>query len=448
MYRKGVMSETISSEVWRCISETEEQIFYLQRLGAAGTIDGVDTAIAELMKKEFKIKEEKVLEVHTYKITETTVEKHGKRIPCWQTRLADGSRPRCYSYEKFIETLFGYYFGTNIVQDYSFRKMFELALQEKIATEDPKRKTIKDYWDSYHAFISDEFGAKDIRQITPSEVKAYIQEVTQRLAPTKKRLYKFKGVLNLVFRYAIDPERRYISVNPVPDTNRAYVKNCTPTSAKPEDKAFQPDEVTLIREFLWKRVNLLKYDVNGYAILFASETGCREAEIPALKWSDILDKLIHVHAQLNDHVVDGQKQYYYNPTTKNEKGISRDGRYIPITGEIRKILLELREKQKNLGIDSEWVFAKEDGEWITTAGYYEALYRLCKKLGLKLTNNHAFRIALNSYVFIPMGLDVATRAKILGHSVDTNLKYYTFARTDEYLDEVAEKLNAFNLATR
>ena len=57
-------------------------------------------------------------------------------------------------------------------------------------------------------------------------------------------------------------------------------------------------------------------------------------------------------------------------------------------------------------------------------------------------------MALNSYVYVPMGLDVAMRAKILGHSVDTNLKYYTFARTDEYLDEVAEKLNAFNLATR
>ena len=54
----------------------------------------------------------------------------------------------------------------------------------------------------------------------------------------------------------------------------------------------------------------------------------------------------------------------------------------------------------------------------------------------------------NSYVYVPMGLDVATRAKILGHSVKTNLEHYTFARTDEYLDEVTEMLNSFNLATR
>lgn len=442
------MKIKINEKTLQDISEIETQVFHLQRLGKTGTINSVDTVIDELNKKKFKLKEEQVFAVHTSKITETSVEKKGKRKQCWQTCLDDGSRPRCYSYENLIDRLFEYYFGKDVILDYSFKNIFEVALQEKIATENPKNKTVKDYWDSYRAFISDEFGAKDIRRITPSEVKTYIQEVTKQLAPTKKRLYKFKGVLNLVFRYAVDPERQYIVVNPVPESNRAYTKNCTPTSRKPEDKAFQPEEVALIREYLWKRVQSSKYDVNGYAILFASETGCREAEIPALKWSDVLDNRIHVHAQLNDHVVDGQKCYYYNPTTKNEKGVSRDGRYIPMTNEIRKILFALREKQKRLGIESEWVFCKEDGLWTTTAGYYEALYRLCKKLGLELTNNHAFRIALNSYVYVPMGLDVATRAKILGHSVETNLKNYTFARTDEYLDEVAEMLNSFNLATR
>ena len=62
-----------------------------------------------------------------------------------------------------------------------------------------------------------------------------------------------------------------------------------------------------------------------------------------------------------------------------------------------------------LGIESEWVFCKENEEWITTVSYYESLYKVCKKLGLKLNNNHAFRIALNSYVYVPMGLPVTER---------------------------------------
>ena len=73
---------------------------------------------------------------------------------------------------------------------------------------------------------------------------------------------------------------------------------------------------------------------------------------------------------------------------------------------------------------------------------------MCKKLGLKLNNNHAFRIALNSYVYVPMGLPVTERAKLLGHSVDTNLKHYTFARTDDYLEELSEKIDAFNATER
>ena len=124
------------------------------------------------------------------------------------------------------------------------------------------------------------------------------------------------------------------------------------------------------------------------------------------------------------------------------------GRFIPVTHEIRKILSELKEKQDELGISSEWVFCKENGDWITTVAYYEALYKVCRKLGLKLSNNHAFRMALNSYVYVPMGLPVSERAKLLGHSVETNLKHYTFARTDDYMDELSEKINGFNASER
>ena len=46
------------------------------------------------------------------------------------------------------------------------------------------------------------------------------------------------------------------------------------------------------------------------------------------------------------------------------------------------------------------------------------------------------------------GLKVTERAKLLGHSVDTNLKHYTFARTDDYLEELSEKIDAFNATER
>lgn len=435
------------SDIFNEIKDLEFQRLHLIEMKKQGIVNGVDVVIQELSKREFKLKEQKVLSVHANAISEISIAKNGVMVKRWQTRCND-KRPRCSSYEALIEKLYEYYFGKTVITDYSFKTIFEAALDEKIRTEHPKEKTIRDYYLSYKAFITDDFGARDIRLIKPSELKEYIQVTTSEVAPTKKRFYKFKGILNLVFNYACDPERRYIDINPVPAKNKVYEKNFTPTSNRPEDKAFQPHEVEMIRSYLWERVHTLKYDVNGYAILFSSETGLREGEIPSLKWSDVSENAIHIHSQQNDEKRDGVKVYYYNPTTKNEKGISNNGRYIPITNHIREILDELREKQKELGIVSDWVFCKEDGSWTTTVSYYESLYKVSKKLGLKLSNNHAFRMALNSYVYVPMGLPASERAKLLGHSVDTNLKYYTFARTEEYLDELCEKINTFDAKER
>ena len=34
--------------------------------------------------------------------------------------------------------------------------------------------------------------------------------------------------------------------------------------------------------------------------------------------------------------------------------------------------------------------------------------------------------------------------EILGHSVETNLRFYTFARTDDYIDVLNDRINSFN----
>lgn len=64
-----------------------------------------------------------------------------------------------------------------------------------------------------------------------------------------------------------------------------------------------------------------------------------------------------------------------------------------------------------------------------------------KRIDLPVTNNHAFRMSVSSNVLIPLGIPVTDRARLLGHSVDTNLQHYSFARigVDE---EIRNLLNA------
>ena len=43
-----------------------------------------------------------------------------------------------------------------------------------------------------------------------------------------------------------------------------------------------------------------------------------------------------------------------------------------------------------------------------------------------------------------MGLDAPERARILGHSVQTNLEHYTFSIDKEFLNEIGDLWDNFN----
>ncbi len=46
---------------------------------------------------------------------------------------------------------------------------------------------------------------------------------------------------------------------------------------------------------------------------------------------------------------------------------------------------------------------------------------------------------VNSYLLDEkLGIAPASRAKLLGHSVQTNLSNYTFGRTDEFITEIID----------
>lgn len=92
---------------------------------------------------------------------------------------------------------------------------------------------------------------------------------------------------------------------------------------------------------------------------------------------------------------------------------------------------ELKALQEEKGISSEYIFCHPDGEWIKTDAYETCLRRLMQHLKLKVTHNHAFRKTLNSNIFIKkLKLLVTQRAELLGHSVATNEKHYSFTDTD------------------
>ena len=62
-----------------------------------------------------------------------------------------------------------------------------------------------------------------------------------------------------------------------------------------------------------------------------------------------------------------------------------------------------------------------------------------RRHGCGTTRNHGLRKSYNSYCLVPSGIPSSDRAKILGQSIETNEKYYTFERLD-YCDIAREKI--------
>ena len=263
----------------------------------------------------------------------------------------------------------------------------------------------------------------------------------------KKAFMNYKGILNIAFGYADEHDvcKNFI-MNPNKFKNSDYAELFDSSKKKPEQKAFSRTEIEQMDAEVDKRLeNKKDYGTcytDGYMFKLSKLTGMRCAELCALKKTDILfeENCIHVHSQ--QLKLNGSQEYFHVPYTKDEKGNSKGGRFVPLLPEAREMLLELFEKQKQQGIDTNWVFANPDGSWIKSDTHYQKfLQRLSRKFNFPISNNHAIRIYYNSYVLIPAGVQVAERAKILGHSVEVNLKYYTFEDRD-YCSKTYERLLA------
>ncbi len=69
--------------------------------------------------------------------------------------------------------------------------------------------------------------------------------------------------------------------------------------------------------------------------------------------------------------------------------------------------------------------------------YY--LRRRCKDLGISISNNHAFRVAFNARL-IEAGVDGNERCLVLGHSMQTNERHYSFS-DKRRINDVKNKLS-------
>lgn len=154
--------------------------------------------------------------------------------------------------------------------DLTVNGVFEAALSEKNRTENDNEKTIAHYRFDFKRFIAPKMAKKDIRSISKADLKAYTQEMVNRLTPKKKAFLQYKGLLNMIFGYAVEYD--IIPANPVSAIqNAVYLKSCDTRTATPEEKILSEAEIENVKAEVRQYMGYKRYHgyfINGYAILF------------------------------------------------------------------------------------------------------------------------------------------------------------------------------------
>ena len=375
--------------------------------------------------------------------------KHKQKIACinsnykyhkgyWYTHIyVNGKRKAVQkpTEDKLYEFLFNFY-----QEQDDKKKTFDEAFDRFIESKRDRGRselTLKEYR-RYHKLIPQSIKKKDIALITEDELRKWFVKDFLSRTPKKEAMKKMLQQIRAVFTFGI--RKGYCFSNPALNIlAEDYYKFCNLSMRSNEQRSFSEEEIEKLRTYC------LNDRKNPHApmMLVAMETGMRLGELAALKKSDVSDDYIWVHRQQVVVFEDERcrnRQIKDLEYTKNEKDNPKGGRLIPITDNCRAAL----QMADEIPGESEYVFHHPNGKPIVKDSYEYYLRRRCKALGIGISHNHAFRVAFNARL-IEAGVDCNERCLVLGHSMQTNERHYSFSDRRK-VEDVKNKLNRLRTA--
>lgn len=359
-----------------------------------------------------------VLEHHAQKIYQV---ESGRLAGYWTTKYYENGKRRVKqlkSKQALIQFLYDFY-----KEGEGYNKTFETVYNEAV---DHRRnigkiqyKTVEDYMVSFNRFMLP-LKDKKISSFTDEMLMMWITDILEEQKPKVSVYDHMFGYVDTAFKYAV--RKKYIATNPMDSIDRSdYYRLCDRGIKKPEETYFTDEEVELIRNYAKQHLD----NPRALLILLNAEMGTRAGELPALRWDDVEDEFIRIHAQQIRNDETTPQTFEVVEYTKNARR-KADGqpREFPITPRIRQILNIARQMPG----ESEYVFHDKNGAMITKDTYERHLMRVCRNyLHLTKTNNHCFRRHVN-LILIELGYDTSERAYLLGQTTRTNDQDYSPSR--------------------
>lgn len=294
--------------------------------------------------------------------------------------------------------------------------------------------------DAKRYFEGEEFVNVEIRKITGDMVERFVFKKVKELSLCREATKSLLGYIKGTFKSAV--RNRIIKEDITSDiTAGLFFRQCTETN-KPEDVLLVPDD-DWSKLYYKLQDDFVKHPtyMPPYAIMLVAYTGMRVGELAVLKWTDIksdpVSGLSFFAIHRSEIYIVAEKRYEVVDHTKNHKN-----RVYPITPQIKELLDKIREVYADNGIETEWIFAAEDGSNIHKRNICDCLKNRCKQIGISTRGMHAFRRQLNSDMRCD-GVSPVITSSLIGNTLKVNAEHYTF---DVYgLDEKAKIVEKTNL---
>ncbi len=266
-----------------------------------------------------------------------------------------------------------------------------------------KANTIRHYETSLAKWATPHFAGRFIDEIAPRDVHEIIHRELHAKSPFSK-----KGVLRMIRRvFAVAIEEGVLTKNPC--------AGLTVKVIEPKQSVLNQGEVdVLLREA--KNLGHRFYEIWAIAVF----TGMRSGELYALRWHDVDIESGRIYVTRSWSSTGG-----FGPTK------SRRNRVVPISGSLRKLLLELKVKS-----DGEFVLP-HIWEW-EKGEQARVLRQFCKSIGITPVKFHDLRATFITQLLLK-GVPLAQVMSIVGHTeLKTTNRYLRVLGSD--LDGVTDKL--------
>ena len=221
-------------------------------------------------------------------------------------------------------------------------EQFEIFLNSKKTKV--KQNTLTNYKYMYSKFIQPKFGKRKINTILYSDVNSYYQFLLTEQNFKVSTLENIHTILYPLFKLAIRDD--IISKNPCDGLLAEYKTDKRQIGKSTVRHSFTRNQQDSFLGFV--NENSDKYERWYNLLVFFIGTACRVSEVCGLTWDD-------VDFTKNQITIDHQLDYGANEQGKFEKRIetpkSRAGyRTIPINPDVKAVLLEEWQRQKNKGL--------------------------------------------------------------------------------------------------